>query len=812
MEDSGAQAYIVHTWVYGNQLRIAGRLGSGESFAAVLPRPERRRFRESASGDWEHFAGRLLAEVQQAPGESERSDRSGSYFDTGFGAAEEFLLFNGLRGPVLISGEWSAGRRVNRVYTNPTIAASNHRPSVVWAAFDIETDPEERVVAVSLVCGAHRSVLFLGAHTGDENVRSYSGEGDLLSAFAGTVREIDPDIITGWNIAEFDFDVLARRFEANGLAFDLGRAEGEPVRTRRGNTGLTRITVPGRQVVDAMRIVRGSGRSFDDMKLETVAQAVLGRGKHVAATDERKVAELESLRANDPAAFCRYCLEDSQLVLDILAETGMDELTLIRALLTGMNFELAWTSIPAFERIYALELVERKVLPLRTSRETAVTGAAGGTVLEATPGLFANVLVFDFRSLYPSVISTFNIDPLNFARTPQDEEIAGDGSTAGSPGDNVATSITAPNGARFSREPAILPALIETYFRSREDAIGRNDEAAAFVYKILMNSFYGVLGSPNCTYGHSALAGAITGFGKTCLLFARDFFRARGLSVLYGDTDSVFVYAGGEDLSGKASDLAKEMNGELDEHIRREYGVRSKIRIRRDTAYSRFLLPRLRTGSGGGAGTRSSGGSGGHAAGPAAGTAEPVRGRAKGYAGLNIDTGAVEIKGMEAARSDYTTLARRFQTELLALVFGDADTGEIDRYVRQFVSELMSGKLDDELIYRKMLRRSADEYRHSTPPQVRAARKAGWTSQRGRIEYIMTAAGPEPTGAREHRPDYRHYIDHQLKPIWLSVAEAVDFGDTLVEKRSISAAGDDHHMRARLTTLNPLDKQLELGL
>ncbi len=787
MDEGDAKAYIVHVWVHANQLRLAGRMDGGESFAAVLRRPSRRRFREQATGEWEHFDGRRFAEVSEEGQRSETPVESTESYDTGFGAAEEFLLFGGLRGPVTITGRWSAGKRVDRVYTSPSISPSDHRPSVVWAALDIETDPDERVVAASLVCGRHRSVHFLGPATGEELIRSFDREADLLAAFAQAIRDFDPDVITGWNVADFDFDVLERRFSANDLPFDLGRAEGEPVRVRRGDSGLTRITVPGRQVVDAMRIVRSSGRTFDDMKLETVAQSVLGRGKHVAETDDGKIAELESLRSNDPVAFCRYCLEDSQLVLDILAATGMDDLTLIRAVLTGMNFELAWTSIPAFERIYALELLKRKVLPLRSSRETAVTGAAGGTVLEATPGLFSNVLVFDFRSLYPSVISTFNIDPLNFARTSQDDELAG------SPADADAAGITAPNRARFSRDPAILPALIDTYFRSREEAIERGDEAAAFVYKILMNSFYGVLGSPNCTYGHSSLAGAITGFGRTCLLFARDFFHRRGFSVLYGDTDSVFVYAGGNDLSGQAGELADALNRALDEHIREAFGVGSKIRIRRDTAYRRFLLPRLRGGGDSGA----------------------TRGRAKGYAGLSIDSGEVEIKGMEAARSDYTALARRFQTELLTLVFSGASVEEADRFVRDFVSELLRGHLDHELVYRKMLRRPADEYHSSTPPQVRAARKAGWTNQRGRIEYLMTAAGPEPVETCRHRPDYRHYIDHQLKPIWLSVAEAADIGDSLAVPQSRSAGGrpgDEPSSQPGFTGLNPLDDQLELGL
>ena len=827
--------YLVHAWSYRGQIRLAGRLENGESFAAVVPQPAPRRFVTDPEGEWESFEGERLRRIDEgSPSDTGSAPNPGR--DTGLPPAEEFLLFPAIRGTLTLRGPNRPGNRVSRVFNDPTIAPSDHTPEVTWSVLDIETDRNDTVTAISLVCGDREAVFFRddqgsldggvrSSAPGDgarastdasQPVRVYRTERNLLEGFASTVREWDPDIITGWNVAEFDFTVLARRFEANGLVFDLGRAEDEPARVRRTPSGLSRVVVPGRQVVDAMRVVRGSGRSFPDMRLDTVAREVLGRSKTVSHEGEEKVAELERLRREDPIAFCRYCLEDSRLVLAILAETGLDELTLIRANLTGLSFDLAWTSIPAFERIYALELVRRRVLPPSERPAVDVSGAAGGTVLDATPGLFRHVLVFDFRSLYPSVIRTFNIDPLGYARTSQ---VAHEGYGVSATTTPREDSIVAPNGARFSRDAAILPALIDTYFRAREEALEAGDTIAAFVYKILMNSFYGVLGSAGCIYGRTELAGAITGFGRYCLLFARDFFRERGLTVLYGDTDSVFVYAGGEDLSDRGESIAEELNARLAETIRTNHGVESRIRIRCDSVYRRFLLPRLRAVTGAGDGA--------------------IRGRAKGYAGLTAPAdgtsfGTVEIKGMEAARSDYTPLARRFQRDLLDLLFHDAEPAEVDAYVRGQVEDLLRGGLDHELVYSKILRRPAEEYRHSAPPQVRAARKLGWTTRRGRIEYVMTGAGPEPIGiTREGELDYRHYIDHQLRPIWVSLAEAADLGDSLVEQASgVSAdggmdggtyggtdGGADGNTdgstvaceTAGYSSLRPLDDQLELG-
>ncbi len=104
--------------------------------------------------------------------------------------------------------------------------------------------------------------------------------------------------------------------------------------------------------------------------------------------------------------------------------------------------------------------------------------------------------------------------------------------------------------ARVSAGARILPALISRYFAEREKAQARGDERAAYVYKILMNSFYGVLGASGCRYAYGELAGAVTSFGHHFLQLARDHFEAMGYRVLYGDTDSVFVRTGLPDSAG----------------------------------------------------------------------------------------------------------------------------------------------------------------------------------------------------------------------------------------------------------------------
>ncbi len=152
----------------------------------------------------------------------------------------------------------------------------------------------------------------------------------------------------------------------------------------------------------------------------------------------------------------------------------------------------------------------------------------GGHVLEPLTGLHKNVWVFDFKSLYPSIIRTFNIDPLSYRGAIR------------APGEDL---IETPGGA-FRREPAILPRLLDELFPRREAAKKNGDDVASHAIKILMNSFYGVLGTPACRFYNPALANSITGTGSEMLLWSKQWFENAGFTVLYGDTDSLFVRAG----------------------------------------------------------------------------------------------------------------------------------------------------------------------------------------------------------------------------------------------------------------------------
>jgi len=675
----------------------------------------------------------------------------------------QLLMELGAHGSICVDGAWREGRRVSRIYDDPTLSACSWQPDLSVLSLDIETDPKARTVfAVSLAFwnpadGREISeVLFNAAGGGtpdDPLIRSFPQEAGMLAELRERIIALDPDVITGWNVVDFDLRVLTRRFGALGVRFDIGRSDEQAsFLDREGGDGITRwkrskAIVPGRQVLDALWLVRFAGMGLEDYRLETVAQSVLGRGKRIEERPgESRTAAVERLYREEPTNLCLYCMEDSRLVIDILRKEGLLQLALEKSLLIGTQLEQTSMSVAAFEFLYMEHLHRRGIVaPTLGVDQDVLDRVAGGGIITPRAGLFQNVLAFDFKSLYPSIIRTFNIDPLSRVTDPR----------------AVAGSITAPNGASFRREPGILPGIFDTFFESRDRAKKAGNARAAYAYKIVMNSFYGVMGTSGCRFAASALAGAITSLGQHILYWARDLVSDRGLEVIYGDTDSLFVRIEdrgptGADLPAVGAELARFVNQSLAEHVRKDYGVESRLELEFEAIYRKFFLPPMR----------------GPAAGEDAEEEGEGRGRAKGYAGLRAADGedVVEIVGLEAVRHDWTPLAQALQRDVLALVFHGESASAISELVGSVIHELRAGRLDSRLVYRKSLRKPVEAYTRSSPPHARAAALLPPEERSGLIRYVMTTDGPQPETRRTAQPDYEHYVQKQIRPIVESIA------------------------------------------
>ncbi len=655
---------------------------------------------------------------------------------------QRFLMDHGIYATMDIQGPHKKGRHVNRIYEEPLLTPVDYIPQLVTASFDIETSYEgTQLYCLTITTGKRSATLMVRdpQHPKQlEGVQLYNTEKELLEMFTELLNRWDPDIITGWNCIDFDLAFLKKKYEEHKLPFTLGRTDW-PATLRLEKSFLkdSQASIPGRVVLDGIHILKSSFISLDDYKLETAAQAILGEGKLL--TGPARHHEIERLYHEDPRALAAYNKRDAELVLDILNKRQLIELTTLRSMLTGMTLDRVRASIASFDSVYIRHLnAEGKVAPTTryTERRERITG---GYVRDSKPGIYSNIVVLDFKSMYPSVIRTFNIDPASHlpdcTRTQTDREV-----------------IVSPNGACFKNTDGILPRIIQRLWEQRDAAKRRKDATASFALKTLMNSFFGVLASPNSRFFSLDMGNAITHFARHFIKMAAEKIAAQGYEVIYGDTDSVFVHTKKErpeDAWRVGEQLQQHINTFYDEYVQQHYFRKNFMELEAEKVYTRFLLPRIR-GSDVGAKKR--------------------------YAGL-LWTGngeKLDFTGLEFVRRDWTELAKTFQLGLLDRIFHDQPVTD---WIQRFVEDLKRGKLDDQLVYRKGVRKELSSYTKTTPPHVKAARlleERGGTRDGSVIEYVMTMNGPEPLGYETAPIDYHHYIEKQIKPIADSVLSFYD--------------------------------------
>ena len=667
--------------------------------------------------------------------------------------AVRYLIERRIKAGCTIDGAPSAGKSVTWVFDNPTLGPAdvNIEPRVL--SFDIETDPKGRLLAISLYAPGLDEVLIVDDGNRDMPEKSTRCESEFaaLTVFCDRVRTADPDVLTGWNIVDFDLASLTRIASRVQHPFDLGRDAG-PIRLRKpeGYFGSGQASIPGRLVLDGIDLLRGAFVRMDDYSLDAVARRVLGEGKAVKGDVRDRLGEILHNYREDLPAFALYARTDARLAHDIVHKLNLVPLAFARSRLTGMTPDRVAASIASFDFLYLSELEPLGIVApsVRGDDSRVHVAQQGGHVLEPVAGLHDNVWVFDFRSLYPSVIRTFNIDPLSYVETPAPQ----------------ADLIETPGGA-FRREPAILPRLLDDLFPRREAARQAGDEVASHAIKILMNSFYGVLGTSACRFYNPALANSITGMGREVLLWSKRWFEAAGFVVLYGDTDSLFVQTPTTDSElarDRARQLAAALTADLARYVEERWRVPSRLELKFEKLYLKLFLPHAR---------------------------HSTRGASKRYAGLRYGDGVdqVEFIGMEVVRRDWTALAKEVQRELYRRLFTDQP---VDVYLADVVKRVRSGQLDEALVYRKNLRKDTEEYTATTPPHVAAARKS--TQASGRlISYVMTLAGPEPLDEVRNPLDREHYVTKQVKPVAEPVLATLglDFERVIGDMRQLDLLG-----------------------
>ncbi len=413
-----------------------------------------------------------------------------------------------------------------------------------------------------------------------------------------------------------------------------------------------------------------------------------------------------------------------------------------RSSLTGLLLDRMGGSVAAFENLYLPLLHRNGYVAPNYGEGFSEIKSPGGFVMDSRPGLYDSILVLDFKSLYPSIMRTFKIDPMGLIE-----------------GLHHSEGITGFNGGLFDREKHCLPDLITMLGQQRDQAKKEDNHHLAQAIKIIMSSFYGVLGSEGCRFFDVRLSSSITQRSHEIIQRSAEWIEQQGYQVIYGDTDSVFVGLKEKKSQAQADVIGKRLSRALNDWwsttLLKEHQLESFLEIEYETHYKKFFMPSIRG-------------------------AEV--GSKKRYAGtIQTATGekdSIVFKGLEAVRSDWTLLAREFQQELFKRIFADE---EYQAWMKQEVADLMDGKKDQQLIYRKRLRQPLADYQKNIPPHAKAAAVLElWRKQQGlpalyeysggRIQYLMTTSGPQPVeivqaSAGALQIDYQHYLEKQLAPV-----------------------------------------------
>ena len=423
------------------------------------------------------------------------------------------------------------------------------RTPFVTFSFDLETSIQSN----RILCAA--AVIDRG---GERTEHTFQGEeGDIMEGLTKLLRSEEPDIITGYNIDNFDLprmeeraDVLAGRSRLEAAAlYGWGRvpmlqSENRRLFPSRQQNRVWRI--PGRIPLDAWWQARQTLRpQRETLKYVSKLLWPEDEDKHKLDID---ASQMDREWAERPEEVIEYCVRDTVLPLDILErlQSVARKEALASVSLTTVETASSGTTSQWLDSL-VIRLADRRnvSVPTTNSGPRKRDQIAGGYVHEVDAGLEPWVVVLDFKSMYPSIMIANNICSTTLLR---------DGSVDDS------HSVSPTTETRYlSKEDrlGLVPELLEQLMQSREvhkDALSAaresGAEAAAFLQaqlqyavKILMNSFYGVFASSFYRFTHPDLGASITEWARHNIRGIIAHVEKDGHEVVYSDTDSIFVKA-----------------------------------------------------------------------------------------------------------------------------------------------------------------------------------------------------------------------------------------------------------------------------
>jgi len=607
-------------------------------------------------------------------------------------------------------------------------------------AFDLEVY-QEKIIMVSVYSEDFEKVITTEEVERDF-VETVENEKRLIERLVEIVEDKDVDILTGYNTDEFDFDILRKRAENYNLTLSMGR-DGERMKfNRRGRFKGARLK--GRMHLDLYPFIThvlAPGLDSETLDLDSVSEEILGLNKDEMSWEEMKTSWREK---EDLEKFAEYALKDSELAFKLAKELVPQilELSEITGLIPFDACRLTYGQLT--ENFLIREAYNRDMMvPNRPSQDKRrkrrrQDAYSGGFVYTPEAGLYEDIGLFDFKSLYPTVMVAHNISPdtLNLEECSERFSL-----------EEFDYNFCQDEQGFF---PELVRNLVEDRSKIKEEMNDLEEDSQEYksldnrqqAEKILANSFYGYLGYSGARWYSRECAEATTYMGREYIHDTIEIAEEMGFEVIYGDTDSVFLKS--DSIRDKTDEFLKEVNDRLPEFMKLELEGMFETGFFTST--------------------------------------DSGEGAKKKYA-LLAEDGYMKITGFEQVRRDWSPVAKKTQKKVLRKVLENRIEEAVEE-AKETVRKLQKGEIPvkDLKIYTTLTKKP--ESYESTAPHVEAAKKA---IKRGEdigpgdtIAYVITRGGGTISSrsetvkyAKDYDSDY--YIENQVLPAALRVLKVFGY-------------------------------------
>ena len=623
-------------------------------------------------------------------------------------------------------------------------------------AFDIEVSEFEigkgEILMISIVGDNFKKVLTWKSEKTKEKadyVEFFKDEADVIEAFVSYVKEQKPDILVGYFSDGFDMPYLRARAEKNNVRLTLGLDNKQPV--------FARGRIPSFQIcgiihVDLFRFIESVYSQYlqsETLGLNDVASELLGEGKHDFEKKDGK-----KLKEEEWGSFFAYNLQDSILTYKLSEKFWPDMIEFCKIIQEPL-FDITRSSMSQLVEDYILhnlekynEIAEKRPLhdeiAIRRQREKY----EGAFVFQPEAALYENLAIFDFTSMYGSVIVTHNLSKSTFLNEKEKNCLEVDLSKEGEK-----------KVVYFSKKPGffseMLTEIIEKRKKYKQEYKKQENpitKARSNAYKLLTNAAYGYQGFFGARYYCIEAAASTAALARKHIKEVIEKINKEGYKVIYADTDGVSILLQ-DKTKTQTLEFLKKLNSELP-------GI---MELDLEDFYKRGLWVTKRTGE---------------------------FGAKKKYALIN-EQGKMKVRGFETVRRDWCQLARELQNKVLKFILEEGNEKKALEIVKETIVKIKNREIDKkQIMIRTQLKKPLDEYKSITP-HVIAARKIkekGLPIDIGMLlEYFIAETREKKSLVREKvkLPDEKgeynieYYLEHQILPAVENILEV--FGINIKE-------------------------------